>query len=308
MESEWPTVHTPQYPMLMPNDESLVNNRLYVNGTLRDCLAIIDKGLNDLWYGGYEIKAAACGLAVKYEVNGMATAADNGTFPDVGHLDGYVHAAPVVWSGGYNGLSPQNVLDYGVTAFRLTALNTGSGALLNILHLNNILYEQANYRVGSSVATDTATELADMKAQLAKQDSDMKAQLAKQDSDMKAQLAKQDTDMKAQLAELKALLTPECVANRLARAQDPSTNPTNPADPANPATTANDHDGPEKSETNIVAIVVPIVAVLLLAAIVIILVVMKDRKSREANAPPASAQANPAFNLATSLAAIETSE
>jgi len=103
--------------------------------------------------------------------------------------------------------------------------------------------------------------------------------------------------MKDQLADLKALLTPECTANRLARAQG---NPA--ADPANSS------DG----KTNIAAIVVPIVAVLLVAAIAATVLVMKGRgadayaevERRAANVPPATTQPNPAFTPADAADAV----
>ena len=102
-------------------------------------------------------------------------------------------------------------------------------------------------------------------------------------------------DMKSQLADLKALLTPECTANRLARAQGNSAN-----DPATDP--ANSSDG----KTNIAAIVVPIVVVLLVAAIAATVLVMKGRgtnayaeiERRAANAPPATTQLNRAYNPA----------
>jgi len=106
-----------------------------------------------------------------------------------------------------------------------------------------------------------------------------------------------DVDMHGQLADLKALLTPECTANRLARAQG---NPA--ADPANSS----------DRKTNIAAIVVPIVAVLLVAAIAATVLVMKGRgadayaevERRAANVPPATTQPNPAFTPADAADAV----
>lgn len=109
-------------------------------------------------------------------------------------------------------------------------------------------------------------------------------------------------DMKNQLAELKALLTPECTANRLARAQGNfATNPGNSA--TNPGNSANDPANSSDGKTNTAAIVVPIVSVLLVAAIAATVLVMKGRgtkyaevERRAANVPPATTQPNPAFN------------
>ena len=120
-------------------------------------------------------------------------------------------------------------------------------------------------------------------------------------SDIEVSTAGDLADVKNQLADLKALLTPECTANRLARAQGNSAN-----DPANDP--ANSSDG----KTNIAAIVVPIVAVLLVAAVVATVFVMKGRgngayaevERRAANAPPATTQPNPAFNPADAADAV----
>lgn len=106
-----------------------------------------------------------------------------------------------------------------------------------------------------------------------------------------------DVDMHGQLADLKALLTPECTANRLARAQGNSA-----TDPANSS------DG----KTNIAAIVVPIVAVLLVAAIAATVLVLKGRGAGAyaeverfaANAQPATTQPNPAFTPADAADAV----
>ena len=76
--------------------------------------------------------------------------------------------------------------------------------------------------------------------------------------------------MKNQLAELKALLTPECAANRLARAQ------------GNAAT--NDAANPPSKKINAAAIAVPVVLVLLVAAVAATVVVMKARGNNAAHA------------------------
>lgn len=116
-------------------------------------------------------------------------------------------------------------------------------------------------------------------------------------SDIEVDQAGDLADVKDQLADLKALLTPECTANRLARAQGNSA-----TDPANSS------DG----KTNIAAIVVPIVAVLLVAAVAATVLVMKGRgadayaevERRAANAPPATTQPNPAFTPADAADAV----
>jgi len=110
-------------------------------------------------------------------------------------------------------------------------------------------------------------------------------------------------DVKSQLADLKALLTPECTANRLARAQGNSA--------TNPGNSANDPANSSDGKTNTAAIVVPIVAVLLVAAIAATVLVMKGRgtkyaevERRAANVPPATTQPNPAFNPADAADAV----
>jgi len=130
----------------------------------------------------------------------------------------------------------------------------------------------------ADLAVTTSTGLADVKSGMATTTADL-------------------ADMKNQLADLKALLTPECTANRLARAQGNSA-----TDPANSS----------EGKTNIAAIVVPIVAVLLVAAVVATVLVMKGRgnnayaevERRAANAPPATTQPNPASNPADAADAV----
>lgn len=150
-----------------------------------------------------------------------------------------------------------------------------------------------------NVTGTTAADIADVKEDLA----DMKNGMATTAVDLADVKDGMDTaaadlaDVKSQLADLKALLTPECTANRLARAQgNPATDP------------ANSSDG----KTNVAAIVVPIVAVLLVAAIAATVLVMKGRgagayaeiERRAANAPPATTQPNPAFTPADAADAV----
>ena len=302
---------------------SLIINRLYVNGSLQDCQTIAHSGLRPLWYGSTVLTSIGCGYGAEYVKDGLGL--NPGPEDDqccIIKKDGWLLREP---------------------GAKATAHQLNAESIYHVRMLNNILHEQMNFRVGSSVAADTATDLADVKAQLASSAADttsdfsgikaqlvssvnntstdladMKAQLASSamDSannlaDIKAQLASSVegratdlADMKGQLARMEALLTPECVANRFARAQENPANHANPAvDPANPATIpAKPANDPEGKKTNIFAIVTPIVAVLLLVAIVIAVAV--TRKRREADAPPASAQPNPAFNLAANLANI----
>ena len=109
----------------------------------------------------------------------------------------------------------------------------------------------------------------------------------------------------ADVAELKALLTPECTANRLARAQGLGTVPG--AGPSN----ANDPAGPGK-KVSAAAIAVPTVLVLVLAAVGVTVAVMKSRGAggdeyaaahlRPPAAQPSTAQTNPAFTPADAAA------
>ena len=112
------------------------------------------------------------------------------------------------------------------------------------------------------------------------------------------------SELKADVAELKALLTPECTANRLARAQGLGTVPG--AGPSNA-------NAPPGKKVSAAAIAVPTVLVLVLAAVGVTVAMMKSRGNANAAAyqaanlrPPAAKpstdQTNPAFTPADAAA------
>jgi hypothetical protein len=193
--------------------------------------------------------------------------------------------------------------DCEAVATALNSLKYGSSSISDI---------KCSYNRGYRLSTDEPNDVELLNTLLAFSVSDYsygEVSAAVDLADVKSGMA----DMKNQLAELKALLTPECTANRLARAQgnfatNPGNSATNPGNSAtNPGNSANSSDG----KTNTAAIVVPIVAVLLVAAIVATVLVMKGRgtkyaevERRAANVPPATTQPNPAFNPADAADAV----